>query len=52
MSQNTKKDIADVRIPECTLGSNCTNKQADPCVHFLKRNMSRLIKRKENFDAW
>ena len=40
-SQNTKKGaIADVRIPECTLRSNSTNKQADPVVHFLKRNMS------------
>ena len=28
-----KKDIADARMPECTLGSNCTEKQADPGVH-------------------
>ena len=41
------KDIADVRIPECTLGSNCTNKQADPGAHFLKRYMSWLIKEKK-----
>ena len=24
-----KKDIADARMPECTLGLNCTEKQAD-----------------------
>ena len=30
-----KKDIAHARMPECTLGSNCTEKQADPGVHSL-----------------
>ena len=30
-----KKDIADARKPECMLGSNCVEKQADPGVHSL-----------------
>ena len=30
-----KKDIADARMPECMLGSNCTEKQAYPGVHSL-----------------
>ena len=47
-SQNKKKKvIADVRIPECTLGWNCTNKQADPGVHFLKRYVSWWIKKEK-----
>ena len=33
--QTPKKDIADARIPECTLGSNCMDKQADPGVRSL-----------------
>ena len=49
--KHAKKDIGDDRIPECTIGSNCTNKLADPGVHFLKRYVYWLIKRKENFDA-
>ena len=28
-----KKDIADARMSECMLGSNCTEKQTDPGVH-------------------
>ena len=32
---HTKKDIADARMPECTLGSNWTEKQTDPGVHSL-----------------
>ena len=34
-SMHKKKNIADARMPECTLGSNCTEKQADPGVHSL-----------------
>ena len=30
-----KKDIADASKPECMLGSNCVEKQADPSVHSL-----------------
>ena len=30
-----KKDIANARMLECMLGSNCTEKQTDPGVHSL-----------------
>ena len=34
-----KKDVADARMPECTLGSNCMEKhEADPGVHSLNFN--------------
>ena len=30
-----KKNIANARMPECILGSNCMEKQADPGLHSL-----------------
>ena len=52
------KDIADYRMCECSIGSNCTDKQADSGVHSLnftcminKKNRKPLmhVKRRLNF---